>query len=125
MTENAPQFDAGFRNGLERLFRWRRDVRHFRRDPVAPEMLAALIGQACLAPSVGFCQPWRFVSVEDPKRRAAVRENFLSCNQAALADYDGAKAKLCRAWRNTRIRTCNERDFYTSAACGFRSSRSG
>jgi 5,6-dimethylbenzimidazole synthase len=95
MTENAPpQFDASFRNGLERLFRWRRDVRHFRRDPVAPEMLAELIHQACLAPSVGFSQPWRFVSVEDPKRRAAIRENFLASNQAALADYHGAKAKL-------------------------------
>jgi len=92
--DGAPQFDAGFRDSLEQLFRWRRDVRHFRRDPVTPEILAALIHQACLAPSVGFCQPWRFVSVEDPKRRAAIRSNFLSCNQAALTDYEGAKAKL-------------------------------
>ena len=50
--DHPPQFDTGFRSQLEKLFRWRRDVRHFRRDPVAPEILAALIHQACLAPSV-------------------------------------------------------------------------
>jgi len=37
-----------------------------------------------MAPSVGLCQPWRFVLVDDPARRAAVRANFLVCNEAAL-----------------------------------------
>jgi 5,6-dimethylbenzimidazole synthase len=34
---------------------------------------------------VGLSQPWRFVLVEDPLRRAAVRRNFAACNAAALA----------------------------------------
>jgi 5,6-dimethylbenzimidazole synthase len=89
-----PTFDADFRGSLESLFRWRRDVRHFKRDPVPPEILAELLEQAYLAPSVGFSQPWRFVSVEDAERRAAVRENFSRCNRSALEDYEGERAKL-------------------------------
>jgi len=89
-----PQFDAAFRESLDQLFRWRRDVRHFRRDPIARETVEGLIEQACLAPSVGFSQPWRFVSVEDADKRAKIRENFLACNRDALADYEGARAKL-------------------------------
>ncbi|HLF59347.1 MAG TPA: 5,6-dimethylbenzimidazole synthase [Alphaproteobacteria bacterium] len=95
MTSTSPsQFDAAFCEGLERLFRWRRDVRHFRRDAIPPETVAALVDQACLAPSVGFSQPWRFVSVEDAARRARVRDNFLKCNREALADFAGERAKL-------------------------------
>lgn len=93
-NDTPPQFDDPFRNGLEQLFRWRRDVRHFRPDPIDPERLEALLAQACLAPSVGFSQPWRFVSVDDPARRAGVRANFLACNEAALADYEGMQARL-------------------------------
>ena len=95
MTSTSPsQFDTAFCEGLERLFRWRRDVRHFRRDAIPPETVAALVDQACLAPSVGFSQPWRFVSVEDAARRARVRDNFLKCNREALADFAGERAKL-------------------------------
>ena len=32
------------------LLKWRRDVRHFRTDPVAPELLDALLMQARMAP---------------------------------------------------------------------------
>lgn len=48
-------------------------------------MLDRLLDLADLAPSVGLSQPWRFVTVDDPARRAAVRENFAACNAAALA----------------------------------------
>lgn len=58
-------------------------MRHFRPDPVSPEVLEALLTAADMAPSVGLSQPWRFVLVDDPARRAAVRANFLSCNAAA------------------------------------------
>lgn len=87
-------FDAEFRDGLAALFRWRRDVRRFRRDPLDEEQLDRLIALARLSPSVGFSQPWRFVKVRDPARREAVRQNFQACNQAALNDYQGERARL-------------------------------
>ena len=43
----------------------RRDMRHFRPDPVAPELLERLLWAAHLAPSVGYMQPWRFVRITD------------------------------------------------------------
>ena len=89
-----PDFDTGFRARLLDLFRWRRDVRHFRRDPVAEAQLDRLIAIACLAPSVGLSQPWRFVTVDNPARRGRVRANFLACNAAALAAQSAERAAL-------------------------------
>lgn len=91
---HGPSFDAAFREQLEHLFRWRRDVRRFRRDPVAPGILDRLLALASLAPSVGYSQPWRFVLVERPDPRRAVQENFRHCNAEALAGYHGERARL-------------------------------
>jgi 5,6-dimethylbenzimidazole synthase len=94
MTSSAPDFDEAFQAQLLDLFRWRRDVRRFRSDPIPPETLHHLLQIAALAPSVGLCQPWRFVTVDDPVRRAAVRASFEACNAEALADQSGARAAL-------------------------------
>jgi 5,6-dimethylbenzimidazole synthase len=85
-------FDETFRKQLSDLLVWRRDVRRFLPTPLPEGAVDRLIELACLAPSVGLSQPWRFVIVDDPARRAAIRANFLECNSAALADYDGEKA---------------------------------
>jgi len=87
-----PEFDGRFRERLEDLFRWRRDVRHFRMDPVPADLVARLLRTACLAPSVGLSEPWRFVLVEDEARRAALRAEFLRCNAEALASREGEDA---------------------------------
>lgn len=89
-----PRFDRAFQDKFAELIRWRRDVRRFRTDPVAPTLLDELIGLAALAPSVGNSQPWRFVKVNDSARRAAIRRNFEASNRDALAEYAGAQAKL-------------------------------
>ncbi len=70
------EFDDAFRRRLRELLTWRRDVRRFRRDALPSGTLERLIGLACLAPSVGLSQPWRFVLVDKPACRAAVRANF-------------------------------------------------
>ena len=82
---DASSFDPVFRSRLHALLAWRRDVRRFHRDPLPEGTIERLIGLACLAPSVGLSQPWRFVLVDLPARRAALRSNFLHCNAAALA----------------------------------------
>jgi 5,6-dimethylbenzimidazole synthase len=88
-ASSSPHFDDAFRARLLELFCWRRDVRHFRADPLPSGTLERLIEIACLAPSVGLSQPWRFVIVEDERRRQAVRDNFEACNAEALGAYDG------------------------------------
>jgi len=92
-VDAAPRFDPAFRARLRELLMWRRDVRRFRRDPLPEGTVERLIGVACLAPSVGLSQPWRFVLVDAPARRQAVRELFAACNAAALADYDDEPAR--------------------------------
>ena len=88
----GPIFDAGFRDQLDLLFRWRRDVRHFSRTPLPDGLLDALLAIADGAPSVGLSQPWRFVTVDDPVRRAAVRADFAACNAEALAGQGATRA---------------------------------
>jgi 5,6-dimethylbenzimidazole synthase len=92
MTALEP-FDDAFRLRLRDLFAWRRDVRHFRPDPLPCGTLERLIESACLAPSVGLSQPWRFVVVDDADRRRAVLEEFRTCNATALASYAGELAE--------------------------------
>lgn len=87
-----PVFDDDFRARLAELFRWRRDVRRFRPDPVPAALLRGLLDVAALAPSVGLSQPWRFAVVDDPGRRAAIRADFQACNARALASLEGADA---------------------------------
>jgi 5,6-dimethylbenzimidazole synthase len=90
----GPVFDADFRARLRELFAWRRDVRSFRREPLPEETVLRLVDIAMLAPSVGLSQPWRFVTVDDPARRRAIRGNFARCNAAALAAQASERAAL-------------------------------
>jgi 5,6-dimethylbenzimidazole synthase len=93
-AQRSANFDPAFRARLRELLIWRRDVRRFRRDPLPSGTLEALIELACLAPSVGLSQPWRFVIVEDAATRAAIRQNFATCNAQALAAQSGDRAGL-------------------------------
>jgi 5,6-dimethylbenzimidazole synthase len=88
------EFTQTFRDQLAELFAWRRDVRRFRPDPVAPELVRRLLDQTGLAPSVGLSEPWRFVMVESKEARAAALANFEAANAEALAGYSGDQARL-------------------------------
>ena len=93
--EEAPQFDAAFQATFADLLAWRRDVRCFRAGEAPDEaMLADLFDLAESAPSVGNCQPTRFVRVDDPTRRASIRANFETANHQALGAYGGERAAL-------------------------------
>lgn len=91
---NGPQFGPEFEQEFIELLAWRRDVRHFRTDPIAADLVEHLLDLTTLAPSVGNAQPWRFVSVDDPACRNAVIANFERANADALANYQGEKAQL-------------------------------
>ena len=99
IADRTIEFDRAFRTRLRDLLVWRRDVRRFRRDALPDGTVEMLIEFACLAPSVGLSQPWRFVIVDDAARRAAIRENFACCNAQALAAQD-----TCRAASYARLK---------------------
>lgn len=78
---------------LRDILRWRRDVRHFKTDPVDETLLRTLIQTMAAAPSVGNARPWRVIRVRDAQLRHAVRCEFERCNSAALETYSGKKAE--------------------------------
>ena len=84
-------FDQEFRQSFRELILWRRDVRRFRRDPVDAGLIHSLLELASHAPSVGYCQPWRFVLVESAERREEVKSSFTRANVQALENYYGEK----------------------------------
>lgn len=90
----AMEFGPGFCDQLAALFAWRRDVRRFHTDPVAPELIRRLLSQFGLAPSVGLSEPWRFVMVESEAARAAALANYEAANTEALKGYAGEQARL-------------------------------
>jgi 5,6-dimethylbenzimidazole synthase len=66
------------RRGVYAAIYRRRDIRHFRPDPVPPPVLARLLDAAHHAPSVGFMQPWDFILIADRGLRARVHALFLA-----------------------------------------------
>ena len=105
---DPPRFDAAFRRQLTELFAWRRDVRRFRPDPLPQGKLDALIQEATLAPSVGYSQPWRFVTVRDPDRRGEIARNFERCNAEALRAYSGERAQTYAGLKLSGLREAPE-----------------
>ena len=81
---------------LARVISGRRDIRRFRPDPVADELLEELLCAAHQAPSVGHSQPWRFVVVRDPQTRvrAASLADTARIAQASLLDPESASQLL-------------------------------
>ncbi|RVU18062.1 5,6-dimethylbenzimidazole synthase [Methylobacterium oryzihabitans] len=109
-----PDFDAGFRETFATLVAWRRDVRRFRPDPVPEADLRDCLALACLSPSVGNSQPWRFVRVADPARREAVVDSFALCNAAAAASYSDARAD---AYRRLKLAGLREAPVHLAVFC--------
>jgi 5,6-dimethylbenzimidazole synthase len=85
------QFTSDESATLLRILQWRRDVRHFRPDPVDEAVLERLRATMDCAPSVGNARPWRVIRVDDHSLRAAVRANFSRCNAEAAKLYCGEK----------------------------------
>jgi 5,6-dimethylbenzimidazole synthase len=91
------EFSQEERDALYRVIRARRDVRHFRPDPVPPPVLARILEAAHLAPSVGFMQPWNFILITSEEVRGQVRRSFEERNRAELAKVPTAeRAELYR-----------------------------
>jgi 5,6-dimethylbenzimidazole synthase len=99
-----PDFDESFRAKLEDLFVWRRDVRRFRTDPLPDGAIDRLLRLACLAPSVGLSEPWRFVLVESAEKRRLIAANFEDANAEALSSYGGDRASLYASLKLEGIR---------------------
>ena len=107
MSGNGHRFSDAERTAVYRAIAERRDMRHFRPDPVDAAVLARLLEAAHRAPSVGLMQPWRFVRITD----SALRMNIY-----ALVDEERARTAQALGERGAEfmrlklegIRDCGE-----------------
>ena len=93
---------------LRHIMQWRRDVRHFRPDPVALELIDKLAASMEMAPSVGNCRPWRVIRVQDPNRRRQIADLFAQSNGAAAAAYPDADRDAYLALKLAGLREAPE-----------------
>lgn len=70
-----------------------RAIRRLRPDPVPPALIRKVCEAGCFAPSGGNRQPWIFVAVTDPERRARVAELY----RQAFGAYIAPTQKAARA----------------------------
>lgn len=72
----------------------RRDVRHFRAEPLDDAVLCRILDAAHHAGSVGFMQPWNFIVVRDIDTRRRVKSLFEQENARAAQNYSGPRRQL-------------------------------
>lgn len=85
----AGAFSSAARKAVYDVIALRRDIRSFRPDPVSEETLLRLLQAAHRAGSVGYMQPWDFVLIRSPERKAEVYELFRRANERAATRFDG------------------------------------
>lgn len=74
MTDSPHRFSDAERAAVYKAIVERRDMRHFKPDPIDSETLQRLLRAAHCAPSVGLMQPWRFVRITEPALRIKIHE---------------------------------------------------
>ena len=84
-------FDDADRAAVYAALAERRDIRHFRPDPVPDEVLARILHAGAHAPSVGFSQPWNFIVVRDLELRRTLREHVEQERMADAARFEGER----------------------------------
>jgi len=106
MTEPVPDEIDVDRIGedvpLLEAIRTARAIRRLRPDPVPPALIRKVCEAGTFAPSGGNRQPWIFVAVTEPERRAFIAERYLKAFRAyiepafakAEADPDFPAARL-------------------------------
>jgi len=87
------QFDSSESDVLNQILNARRDVRgnRFLSTPIPQAELEKIFSAALSAPSVGFSQPWEFVTIEDIAIRQKVAKSFTLENKKAAALFEAEK----------------------------------
>lgn len=104
---NPHAFSDSERAAVYRVIAQRRDIRHFKSDPVDPDVLARLLQAAHCAPSVGLMQPWRFIRITKPELRAQIHalvETERCATAKALAEREDDFMRL----KVEGVRECGE-----------------
>ena len=100
-------FNQQDKNAIYRVIAERRDMRHFRSEPVPAEILTRLLQAAHFAPSVGFMQPWRFIRITDNHLRQQIH-NLVEAERIATAQALAEREDEFMRLKVEGIRECGE-----------------
>ena len=100
-------FNQQDKDAIYRVIAERRDMRHFRPDPVPAEILARLLQAAHFAPSVGFMQPWRFIRITDHHLRQQMHD-LVEAERIATAQALAEREDEFMRLKVEGIRECGE-----------------
>lgn len=100
-------FSESEREAVYRVIAERRDMRHFRPDPVDPAVLRRLLDAAHRAPSVGLMQPWRFIRITESGQREAIAE-LVAAERRRTAEALGERRDEFLALKVEGIRDAGE-----------------
>ena len=67
-----------------------RSIRRLKPDPVPPELIRKVCEAGTFAPSGGNRQPWIFVAVTEPERRAFIAERYADVFEGYMANAQAA-----------------------------------
>ncbi|MEM8709608.1 MAG: nitroreductase family protein, partial [Planctomycetota bacterium] len=99
----------------------RRDVRRgFLPNPVSLELIERCLRAAHRAPSVGFMQPWKFISVEEPVDRETLASAFETANRSASEIYAGDRSER---YRRLKLAALREAPHVICVTCDHRTER--
>jgi 5,6-dimethylbenzimidazole synthase len=91
-------FDEAARAAVYRAIFTRRDIRSdFLNIPIPDEILARLLRAAHHAPSVGYMQPWNFIIIRDPKRKAWIRDLVVKARDEEVRHIADGRQDLYRS----------------------------
>lgn len=100
-------FNQQDKDAIYRVIAERRDMRHFRSEPVPAEILNRLLQAAHFAPSVGFMQPWRFIRITDNHLRQQIH-NLVEAERIATAQALAEREDEFMRLKVEGIRECGE-----------------
>ncbi|MBA1147562.1 5,6-dimethylbenzimidazole synthase [Ectothiorhodospiraceae bacterium WFHF3C12] len=95
------------RQAVYRAIAERRDMRHFRSEPVDVATLTRLLAAAHRAPSVGLMQPWRFIRITDAELRGRIH-GLVDAERRHTAEALGERGSEFMQLKVEGIRECGE-----------------
>jgi len=101
----AQPFTTSERDAVYKAIFTRRDVRdQFIPEPIPNDVLRRLLEAAHHAPSVGFMQPWNFITIRDQSIRDRIADAFGRANDEAAAMFSGERQSTYKSLKLEGIR---------------------
>jgi 5,6-dimethylbenzimidazole synthase len=92
----SPHFCSDDSDLLSEIMSARRDVRgnRFLADELAQEDIQQIFAAALMAPSVGFSQPWEFITIKNRATKELIADSFFIENEKAKALFQAGKFEV-------------------------------